>query len=238
MNSTARIQRLHRNGLDAITEATTTDDNARPFARAFAPTVQIYGLDRASGGAGRAVVAFAIPGAQLEYTTPPEAGGRAVYPVRVEVMLSRRSDGARFDLDTLRRFATAAPLTGEQYLTGLVELPVAPGRYVATVVLSTVPLHPLNAYPKGGTAEVYYQLAGLKSGARYATRLELFGAEDDAKKPARLSIDFETTATDTRAEVSRSLGLQNLAPGRYRVRLTVRGGDETASAVAWLAVVK
>ena len=281
VNSTARIERLHRNGLDAITEATTTDDNARPFARAFAPTVQIYGLDRASGGAGRAVVAFAIPGAQLEYTTPPEAGGRAVYPVRVEVMLSRRSDGTRFDLDTLRRFATAAPLAGEQYLTGLVELPVAPGRYVATVVLSqgdlgsiarlgevvvpaaraalsvsdivlgregsgvrwqsgatAVPLHPLNAYPKGGTAEVYYQLAGLKNGARYATRLELFGAEDDAKKPARLSIGFETTATDTRAEVSRSLGLQNLAPGRYRVRLTVRGGDETASAVAWLAVVK
>ena len=281
VNSTARIQRLHRKGLDAITEATTTDDNARPFARAFAPTVQIYGLDRASGGAGRAVVAFAIPGAQLEYTTPPEAGGRAVYPVRVEVMLSRRSDGTRFDLDTLRRFATAAPLAGEQYLTGLVELPVAPGRYVATVVLSqgdlgsiarlgevvvpaaraalsvsdivlgregsgvrwqsgatTVPLHPLNAYPKGGTAEVYYQLAGLKNGARYATRLELFGAEDDSEKPARLSIDFETTATDTRAEVSRSLGLQNLAPGRYRVRLTVRGGEESASALAWLAVVK
>ena len=103
---------------------------------------------------------------------------------------------------------------------------------------TAVPLHPLNAYPKGGTAEVYYQLAGLKSGARYATRLELFGAEDDAKKPARLSIDFESTATDTRAEVSRSLGLQNLAPGRYRVRLTVRGGEQAAEAVAWLAVVK
>ncbi|MEI2721120.1 MAG: hypothetical protein V9E87_13480 [Gemmatimonadales bacterium] len=280
-NSTARIQRLHRNGLDAITEATTTDDNARPFARAFAPTVQIYGLDRASGGAGRAVVAFAVPGTQLEYTTPPEAGGRAVYPLRVEVMLSRRSDGTRFDLDTLRRFATAAPLTGEQYLTGLVELPVAPGRYVATVVLSqgdlgsiarlgeivvpaaraalsvsdivlgregsgvrwqsgatAVPLHPLNAYPKGGTAEVYYQLAGLTTGTRYTSRLELFDGDDDPKKPARLSIAFETTATSERAEVSRSLGLQNIAPGRYRVRLTVRGGDETAAAVAWLTVVK
>ena len=281
LNSTARIQRLNRNGLDAITEATTTDDNARPFARAFAPTVQIYGLDRASGGAGRAVVAFAVPGTQLEYTTPPEAGGRAVYPLRVEVMLSRRSDGTRFDLDTLRRFATAAPLAGEQYLTGLVELPVAPGRYVATVVLSqgdlgsiarlgevvvpssraalsvsdivlgregsgvrwqsgasAVPLHPLNAYPKGGTAEVYYQLAGLTTGTRYTSRLELFDGDDDPKKPARLSIAFETTATSERAEVSRSLGLQNIAPGRYRVRLTVRGGDETAAAVAWLTVVK
>lgn len=281
LNTTARIQRLHRNGLDAITEATTTDDNARPFARAFAPTVQIYGLDRASGGAGRAVVAFAIPGVQLEYTTPPEAGGRAVYPVRVEVMLSRRSDGTRFDLDTLRRFATAAPLAGEQYLTGLVELPVAPGRYVATVVLSqgdlgsiarlgevvipaaraalsisdivlgregsgvrwqsgatAVPLHPLNAYPKGATAEVYYQLAGLTAGTRYTSRLELFDGDHDPKKPARLSIAFETSATSERAEVSRSLGLQNIAPGRYRVRLTVRGGDETAAAVAWLTVVK
>jgi hypothetical protein len=196
-------------------------------------------------------------------------------------MLSRRSDGARFDLDTLRRFATAAPLAGEQYLTGLVELPVPSGRYVATVVLSqgelgsiarlgevvipaaagaltvsdlvlgregsgvrwqsgttAVPLHPLNVYSKGGDAEVYYQLAGLTAGTRYTSRLELFGAEDDAKKPARLSIAFETTAASDRAEVSRSLGLQNLAPGRYRVRLTVRGGEQTAAAVAWLAVIR
>lgn len=281
VTTTAKIQRLHRNGVEAMTEATTTDDFARPFTRSFAPIVQVYGLDRASGGAGRAVVAFAIPGSQLDFTTPPEAGGRAVYPVRVELLLARRSDGARFDLDTLRRFATAAPLTGEQYLTGLVELPVPAGRYVATVVLSqgelgsiarlgevripdargalsvsdlvlgregsgvrwqsgatAVPLHPLNAYPKGGTAEVYYQLAGLRDGTRYTSRIELFGAEDDAKKPARLSIDFETTATTERIEVARSLGLQNLAPGRYRVRLTVRGGGDTTTAAAWLTVVK
>jgi hypothetical protein len=281
VNSTARIQQFHRKGLDAITEATTTDDFARTFTRAFAPTVQIYGLDRASGGAGRAVVAFAIPGGQLDVTLPPDAGGRAVYPVRVEVMLSRRSDGARFDLDTLRRFATAAPLTGEQFLTGLVELPVPPGRYVATVVLSqgelgsiarlgemtvpnarnalsvsdlvlgregsgvrwqsgatAVPLHPLNSYPRGGAVEVYYQLAGLREGARYASRIELFGANDDAKKAPRLAIDFETTATDARAEVARTLGLKSLEPGRYRLRVTVRGGDESVSAVAWVTVVR
>jgi hypothetical protein len=280
-NTTARIQRLHRNGLDAITEATTTDDFARPFTRAFAPVVQVYGLDRASGGAGRVVVAFAIPGSQLDFTTPPEAGGRAVYPVRVELLLARRSDGTRFDLDTLRRFATAAPLAGEQFLTGLVELPVPPGRYIATVVLSqgelgsiarlgevrvpdargalsvtdvvlgregsgvrwqsgttAVPLHPLNAYPKGGTAEVYYQLAGLTQGTRYTSGIELFGAEDDPNKKARLAIEFETTATADRAEVVRSLGLENLTPGRYRVRLTVRGGGESTSATSWLTVVK
>jgi len=85
---------------------------------------------------------------------------------------------------------------------------------------------------------VYYQLAGLRDGTRYTSRVELFGAEDDAKKPARLSIDFETTATAERIEVARSLGLQNLAPGGYRVRLTVRGGGGTATAAAWLTVVK
>jgi hypothetical protein len=243
--------------------------------------VQIYGLDRASGGAGRAVVAFAVPGAQLEHTSPPEAGGRAVYPMRVEVMLSRRSDGARFDLDTLRRFATAAPLAAGQYLTGLVEVPLPAGRYVATVVLSqgelgsiarlgeltvpsarsalsvsdlvlgregsgvrwqsgatAVPLHPLNSYPRGGEVEVYYQLAGLREGARYANRVELFGADDDVNKSPRLSIGFETTASDERAEVSRTLGLKSLEPGRYRIRLTVRGGEESVSAMAWLMVVK
>lgn len=281
LNTTARIQRLHRTGLEAMVAATTTDDFARPFARAFAPTIQLYGLDRASDDAGRVVMAFAIPGSQLEYTSPPEAGGRSVYPVRVEVMLARRGDGRRFDLDTLRRFATAAPLTGDQQLTGLVELPVPPGRYVATVVLSqgelgsigrlgevvvpasrgalsvsdlvlglegsgvrwqsgttAVPMHPLNAYPNGGTAEVYYQLAGLRAGVRYKSQLELFGADDDTKKPARLSIAFETLAAEERVEVSRSVGLKNLAPGRYRVRMTVRSGEESASALAWLTVVK
>mgnify|MGYP001222892994 CR=1 FL=1 len=89
-----------------------------------------------------------------------------------------------------------------------------------------------------GPNEVYYQLAGLRDGTRYTSRVELFGAEDDAKKPARLSIDFETTATAERIEVARSLGLQNLAPGGYRVRLTVRGGGGTATAAAWLTVVK
>jgi len=281
LNTTARINRLRLQGLEAITEATTTDNNARTFTRAFAPTVQIYGLDRASGGAGRAVVAFAVPGAQLEFTTPPEAGGRAVYAVRVEVLLSRRSDGARFDLDTLRRFATAAPLAEGQYLTGLVELPLPPGRYAATVVLSqgelgsiarlgelmvpsarnalsvsdlvlgregsgvrwqsgatAVPLHPLNSYPRGGEVEVYYQLAGLREGARYANRVELFGSDDDDKKPPRLAIAFETTASGERAEVVRTLGLKSLAPGRYRIRLTVQQGTESVSAMAWLTVGK
>jgi len=281
MNSTARIQRLHRNGVEAIDEATTTDDFARPFTRAFAPTVQIYGLDRANGGAGRAVIAFAIPGDQLDHTLPPEAGGRAVYTVRIEVMLSRRSDGRRFDLDTLRRFATAAPLAGGKYITGLVEVPLPPGRYVATVVLSqgelgsiarlgeltvpnprnvlsvsdlvfgregsglrwqsgatAVPLHPLNSYPRGGEVEVYYQLAGLRQGVSYANRVELYGADDDVNKSPRLSIGFETTASDARAEVSRTLGLKSLEPGRYRIRLTIRGGEESVSAIAWLTVVK
>jgi GWxTD domain-containing protein len=281
INTTARINRLRLEGLDAITRATTTDDYARPFTKAFGPTVQIYGLDRASGGAGRAVIAFAIPGDQLDHTLPPEAGGRAVYTVRIEVMLSRRSDGRRFDLDTLRRFATAAPLAGGKYITGLVEVPLPPGRYVATVVLSqgelgsiarlgeltvpnprnvlsvsdlvfgregsglrwqsgatAVPLHPLNSYPRGGEVEVYYQLAGLRQGVSYANRVELYGADDDVNKSPRLSIGFETTASDARVEVSRTLGLKSLEPGRYRIRLTVRGGEESVSAIAWLTVVK
>ena len=187
----------------------------------------------------------------------------------------------RFDLDTMRRFATAAPLAEGQYLTGLVEVPLPPGRFVATVVLSqgergsiarlrevvvptsrnalsisdlvlgregsgvrwqsgatNVPLHPLNAYPRDGEAELYYQLTGLRDGERYATRVELSGSDDGEREPPRLAIASEATATGERTEVSRTLGLKSLAPGRYRLRLTVQHGHESVSAVAWLTVVK
>lgn len=281
VNNAAHVETMRRAGIETIRTATTTDDNRRRFVKAFAPAVQVYGLDRAEGGAPRLVVAFAVPGAELEYTTPPEAGGRAVYPVRLELMVARRGDGRRFDLDTLRRFATAAPLGEGQYLTGMVEFPLPAGTYTATAVLSQgergstarvaavvvpdgrgalqlsdlvlgregagvrwqsgttpVALNPLNTYPKGGTAEVYYQLAGTSAGTAYQHRIELFGADDAPGKAAQLSLAFEQRATGPRTEVTRSFGLGKVNPGRYRVRLTVIGAGSETSSTAWLTILK
>lgn len=281
VNTTARVARYRSLGLETIAEATTTDAYARRFPRAITPVVQLYGLVRLPDGGGRAVVAFAVPGAELAYTTPPEAAGRAVYPLRLEILLARRGDGTRAELDTLRRFATAAPLREGQYLTGVVELPVAPGEYVASVVLSqedrgaiarmqavavpsaegklrisdvvlgregsgarwqsgtqSVPLNPLNSYPKGGEAELYYQVAGLTAGSSFKTRVELFDADAPPEGKPRLVISFDASSATTRSEVTRTLGLSSLLPGRYRLRVTLAQGDASTSALSWLKIEK
>ncbi len=275
------IIRDQRNaGIAQITRAVTSDAFPRTFDAPLDPITQIYGLDRASGGSPRLVVAFALPGEKLSYTTPPEAGGRAIYPVRVRVLSIDQVTGARYELDSLRQFAAAAPLKEGQYLTGVAEMKVPAGRYTTTLVLTQdggkgalarlaaveaptnqglrvsdvvlgregsgvtwnsgstrVPMNPLNVYPKGATAEFYYQLSGLTSGQTYATTLEFIPAADKDAKP-KLSLRFSATADTERAEVARSIGLENLEPGSYRLRVTVTGAGATSSATAWLVIGK
>ncbi len=103
---------------------------------------------------------------------------------------------------------------------------------------TNVPLNPLNTYPKGTAAEVYFQLSGLAVGATYQAKFELFRADDDAKKGARLTVSFPQAAAQERLEVARSLGLQQLDAGKYRVKLTVAGGGAETTATAWLTIVK
>jgi hypothetical protein len=279
--SPSDLAQAREEGRAQITRSVTTDDNRLTFAKPVTPTVQIYGLDRAAGGASRLVVAFAIPGDQITGTQPPAAGGRTVYPVRIRLMATTPGNARRFDLDTVRTFATAAPLRAGQFLTAMVELPVPPGTYQASLVISqsdeqgalarldavaapnrsggldlssivlgregsgitwqsgstAVALNPLNAYPPGGSAELYYQLSGLKPGTSYVTTFEFLEATDQDGKPA-LSLQFSAEAGSSAEEIQRSVGLQNLKPGHYRLRVTIAGGGEQASEMAWLAIIK
>ena len=103
---------------------------------------------------------------------------------------------------------------------------------------TTVALNPLNTYPKGGGAEIYFQLSGMKPGTNYQTRFDFFRADDDPKHPPRLAVSSAQAAPEGRLEVSRTLGLQQLDPGKYQVRLTVSGGGAETTATAWLTIVK
>ena len=134
--SGAKLHRLRDEGLAAIDTATQTDRYRPPLARAMTPSVVMYGLDRAQAKGPLVIAAFAIPGEQLTPLPVNNANGRPVYPVRVRVLTARLSDGTRADLDTTRYFATAKPLAKGEYLTGLAELPVSPGRYSATLMLT------------------------------------------------------------------------------------------------------
>lgn len=275
-----QIRKQREAGIEQIKRAVTTDAFPRTFDAPLDPIAQVYGLDRAAGGSPRLVVAFALPGEKLTYSTPPEAGGRAVYPVRVRLLSINQATGARFELDTLRQFAAATPLKEGQYLTGVAEMKVPAGRYTTTLVLAQdggkgamarlaaveapaseglrlsdvvlgregsgvtwnsgttrVAMNPLNAYAKGATAELYYQLSGLKSGQAYATKLEFLPAAEKDAKP-KLTLSFSATADAERAEVARSIGLENLDPGSYRMRVTVTGAGASTTATAWLVIAK
>ncbi len=277
--STDAITRARDKGRAQIDTGTATDSYHRDFTREVTPTLQILGLDRATGGSPRLVVAFAIPGGQLASVS---ANGRTVYPVHFQLMALDFRNGHRTGLDTLRQFVTNAALVEGQFIMGALELPVPEGTYTVSLVITqedgrgavahlgkvtaprastrlavsdlvlgregsgvrwnsgatVVPLNPLNAYPKGGAAEVYFQLSGLTSGATCQTAFEFYKSDDDPKRPPRLRIAAPLTAGATRLEVQRTLGLQNLEPGRYRVQLTVSGAGETVKAVGWMTVVK
>ncbi len=268
---------MRAEGLEAIRIGTTTDAHRRTFTGAINPIVQIYGLDRAEGGSPRLVGAFAIPADKLAHTSPPEAGGRTVYSVRLQLMAVGTA-GRRTEIDTTRHFATARPLSEGEYLTGVVELPAPAGAHSASLVISQadgrgavaslgtvtvpgrgglvlsdvvlgredsgvrwnsgatmVPLNPLNAYLVGGSAELYYQVSGQVQGVTFATRLEFFKAGEE-DKPPKLAIAFRGEARADREEVVRTVALGELAPGRYRLRVTVTGNNNTATSTAWLAV--
>ncbi len=278
-NGVSQLQSSARKGAEIVSMAMTTDDYPRKFTHEVHPVVQVYGLDRASGGEPRLVVAFAIPGEELAYSTPPAAAGRAVYPVEFHVMATRQSDGKRLELDTLRQFAVPRPLVSGEFITGMLEMKVPAGSYASAVLVSqadgrgavanviavatpradpvlqvsdlvlgqekssvhwnsgshAVPLNPLNAFPKGGTAEVYYQLWGLKAGTSYDSRFEFYKA-GETNKPAKLRLAFKEQAPGTHGEVTRSLGLANLDPGQYQIRFVISGGGQEASATSWLSI--
>lgn len=268
-------------GRAQIRRGTTTDDHRRSFEQLLEPTVQFYGLDRAGGGAPRLLVSFAIPGDKLVGTQPPAAGGRTVYPIRVQLMATARGRAERFDVDTVRNFATASPLVAGQFLTAVIELPLPAGTYASTVVLSqeggrgalsridavvappdgdelslsslvlgqarsgsawnsgrrTVALHPLNAFTPAQEVELYYQVNGLRPGVGYRTMVELVPA-GNPDAPAALSLEFSEDAEARFAEVQRTIGLRNIRPGSYRLRVTVAGAGGSVSEAGYLVVVE
>lgn len=102
---------------------------------------------------------------------------------------------------------------------------------------NVVPLNPLNAYAKGATAELYFQVGGQTAGQNYDMKLEFFAAGEEQKKP-KLSLAFKENAARNRTEVQRAVDLKNLDPGSYRLRITVTGAGGTATEDAWLVIAK
>ncbi|MDX2206187.1 MAG: hypothetical protein SFU57_00955 [Gemmatimonadales bacterium] len=104
---------------------------------------------------------------------------------------------------------------------------------------SRVSLNPLNTFTEKGEAAVYVQVRGIARDASYRAVFEFFDGNDDvADATPKLTLSFTEQSPGGIQELQRTLGLGQLKPGGYRVRLTVTADGGTATSEGWLRVVK
>jgi hypothetical protein len=261
-------------GRMAIAAGVTTDGFPQHFKRDLDAIVQVYGVGFGEGETRRVLTVFAVPGKNLTPRPTPDGGPGLLYPITLRIVAMDREHGFIRQLDTARTFLTRDTLRRDQYLTGLVELPVPPGHYqIRTMVsapemdaatgsgrdsveiprsatdlvlsdlilgraesglswsygASRVWLNPLNAYPRGKDAELFYEIGGLLPGRTYSVNISLRQAGGKPGDKPAFQVGFDLTATTTYERVTRSLGLANLKPGGYVLAVQVReGGSEQA----------
>lgn len=97
------------------------------------------------------------------------------------------------------------------------------------------PLNALGAYSAGGTAELYYEVHGLRTGDAYRTTIEVRSPAARAREGIRiLSVD---RATGLVTHVRKSLGLQQLKPGSYQLIVTITANGRQVTREQPLLVV-
>jgi len=101
-----------------------------------------------------------------------------------------------------------------------------------------VALSPLDAYPRSGSVEVYYELSGARPGRGYRTQVELTGISGQAK--GHVSLGFSEQANDALIILRRSVALDPLKGGQYRMTVTVteEGTGRTAKRSRLLNVIR
>lgn len=89
------------------------------------------------------------------------------------------------------------------------------------------PINTLGAWPERGEAELWFQLRGLPAGTPYRTTIEVIPTE--AGRRERISIASDEISEGPVTVVRRTLGLQQLRRGSYRLVVTVQAGEQTAT---------
>lgn len=140
------------------------------------------------------------------------------------------SDSLRVEALDGRRFAVSDIVVGREG-SGLVWVP-PPG--------DTVRLNPLQRFPEGGAAELYYEIYGLSSGATYHTVVRLsreggrslFGAIRGLFGGGRspVLLEFDAPATGPLTRVHRGIALRDVPKGNYRLTVIISDPATGASA--------
>ncbi len=148
---TDRLRQLwHKTLAHMATKAAQVDEYLPRYRHSIHPTVQVYAVQSPAGdSAGCLLAVFAVP--QDDLVKPDSSDGFA-YPIHLYLVASAPDGSRRADLDTLRTFVTPEPLQGDEYLTGLLELPVPPG--LVNVRLTITQPDSVHARPADARPEV------------------------------------------------------------------------------------
>jgi GWxTD domain-containing protein len=117
-------------GRRAIQRGTTTDGFALRFDQPLRSRTQVYVVGGPEETA-QLLFVFAVPGADL---APRPLGDQAVYPLELR-LIQRAGEAPPTFLDTTRLFLSPQPVSGDQYLTGYLEVPIQPGLRTLRAVL-------------------------------------------------------------------------------------------------------
>lgn len=98
-------------------------------------------------------------------------------------------------------------------------------------------LNPLDAYPLGSSAEVYYEVGGLVPGADYRTTVTVRPLRG-GNRGAGVRLSFDERPPASRVQGSRTVGLEALKPGQYRLTVTIEGGGQSVTNTRNLNIVK
>ncbi|MDX2206914.1 MAG: hypothetical protein SFU57_04675 [Gemmatimonadales bacterium] len=98
------------------------------------------------------------------------------------------------------------------------------------------PVNTLGAWPERSEVELWFQVRGLQEGTPYRTRFEILPADPGRKE--RISIAADEISQGPITTVQRTLGLERLRPGNYRLVVTVEAGGEMARREQEILVVK
>lgn len=125
-----------RLGRRAIAVGTTTDSYRHQFDRGLTVWSSDFVVARRDGPepAQQLVVVFAVPAGRL---TPQPGGGGVHYPLRFRLRVTDSAGVSVASLDTLRVFGAARPLAREEYLTGLLTVPVPAGSLAYRLLVAT-----------------------------------------------------------------------------------------------------
>ncbi len=155
------------------------------------------------------------------YSVIPSSVGVAAWSLYAAQDSSR---GGRAWAEGLRALSQAAPA-----MSDLIVGAESQGQVWTTTGGTAVPLGPLGAFDRQQPVSLYWQVQNGRTESSSRVTIALFkGGAGDNERPV-LEVAFDASISPGLNEIQRTLGVEDLEPGRYRIEVGVRIGAANLS---------